>query len=155
MSDTPETDAAKLLYGSFNRGTFEYVKPDFARNLERQRNMLLVALESLLEMDACVNRDDEIIENKRRQKIAREARIPLRRERIMNTQDKLQRIKAKCEELIHRFPPCESVSGWQSTIAVIELVTGIKSVYSQNTPAREMAHMVELKIIESWPEELL
>jgi hypothetical protein len=42
MSDTPETDA-HMLGGSYS------FDADFARNLERQRNMLLDALEMMLD----------------------------------------------------------------------------------------------------------
>ena len=75
MSDTPETDAFYDKRFESSATWEERFKDacDFARNLERQRNMLLYALESLLEMGACVTTDDAIIENKMRQKIAREA----------------------------------------------------------------------------------
>lgn len=38
MSDTPRTDKEVLTFGSFNRGTFEYVRPAFARQLETELN---------------------------------------------------------------------------------------------------------------------
>ena len=47
MSDTPRTDA--LMEFIHDRGMTEWVPADLARELERERNQLLVTLEILLE----------------------------------------------------------------------------------------------------------
>jgi len=49
MSDTPETDQEEI--NQTQRFGGYMVKSDFARNLERQRNMLLDALEGLMEWE--------------------------------------------------------------------------------------------------------
>jgi hypothetical protein len=71
----------------------------------------------------------------------------------MNTEEHLQRIKAKCKEMISAFPPCESVAGWQSTIAAID------SVIADDPRYQDMYFMANedmIKgIIAAWPEELL
>lgn len=81
----------------------------------------------------------------------------------MNTQEKIQRIKAKCIEMISAFPPCESVAGWQSTVAAIESIMLLlprseygwtQSYIRENDHAQELEHLADT-IIAAWPEELL
>ena len=76
-TDTPETD----LFLDSLKGTFLFngTMSQYMRKLERERNQarqerdeLKAVLESLLELGACVNRDDDIMENKRRRQIARD-----------------------------------------------------------------------------------
>jgi len=71
----------------------------------------------------------------------------------MNTQDKLQRIKAKCEEMISAFPPCESVAGWQSTVVAIDWLTPEAKLAPLASAA--VARQTLEDIIAAWPEELL
>jgi hypothetical protein len=55
--------------------------------------------------------------------------------------------------MISAFPPCESVAGWQSTIAAID------SVIADDPRYQDMYFMANedmIKgIIAAWPEELL
>lgn len=51
MNDTPETDAAAaIITRQSDYGMSGYVSADFAKNLERQRNILLEALEELIDV---------------------------------------------------------------------------------------------------------
>lgn len=65
----------------------------------------------------------------------------------MTQAEHLERIKAKCRELISAFPPCESVAGWHSTIAAIE---GLQYM----TPGMSQTETINA-IIAAWPEDLL
>lgn len=38
----------------------------------------------------------------------------------MTTIEHLNKIKAKSQELVLTYPPCESTAGWRSTIAAID-----------------------------------
>jgi hypothetical protein len=63
----------------------------------------------------------------------------------MNTQEHLERIKQKCQELIAKYPPCESTAGWRATIAAID--------DARRYPAVNQCLIAE--IIAAWPEDLL
>lgn len=41
----------------------------------------------------------------------------------MTTTEQLQRIRAKCVELLAQYPPCESTAGWLATIAAIDMLS--------------------------------
>jgi hypothetical protein len=68
--NTPITDAA---FNAANLHTDKRFKKVYktCQTLEAERNELAQAILSLLEIGACVNRDEDIIENKRRREIAR------------------------------------------------------------------------------------
>jgi hypothetical protein len=77
-NETPITDAA---FNAANLHSHKRLKKVYetCQRLETERdqalterNEMALAIISLLEMGACVNRDDDIIENKRRRIIARE-----------------------------------------------------------------------------------
>jgi len=74
-TDTPRTLEAIIK----SAGQWSYAFRDTCEQLERElnqaiaeRNELAQAILSLLEIGACVNRDEDIIENKRRREIARD-----------------------------------------------------------------------------------
>lgn len=63
----------------------------------------------------------------------------------MNATEKPKRIRAKREELVNQFPPCESTYGWRSTIAAIN---GLLARGAEHWPEAE-------NILAAWPNELL
>jgi len=76
-NETPITDAAFNAANAHTDKRFKKIHETCQRlETERdqaltERNEMALAIISLLEMGACVNRDDDIIENKRRRIIAR------------------------------------------------------------------------------------
>jgi hypothetical protein len=78
----------------------------------------------------------------------------------MTTQEHLQKIQAKCKQLVSIYDnaephtPLPAVAGWRSTIAAIE--TLLACYPDGNIAARSFnaQHMAQT-IIAAWPEELL
>ncbi len=69
----------------------------------------------------------------------------------MTTTEKLQRIRAKCVELAATYPPCESVSAFNSTIAAIDQIWYIEKLADH---WHSLAKPLKEAVIAAWPEEL-
>jgi hypothetical protein len=64
----------------------------------------------------------------------------------MTTTEHLQKIKTKCQQLLSKYPPCESTAGWRCTIVAINAIPWL-DIDSQEHLTGNM--------ISSWPAELL
>jgi hypothetical protein len=83
--NTPITDGA---FNAANLHTDKRLKKVYetCRILETERNELSQAIMLLLEIGSCVNRDDDIIENKRRREIARGLVVKLKEPKTTNVE---------------------------------------------------------------------
>jgi len=78
----------------------------------------------------------------------------------MTTEQRLQRIKAKCQELLAHAEDAAFIAacagsaeaGWSSTLAAIEAIKNAASIYGRLSCAE---NELQNAIIAAWPEELL
>ena len=72
----------------------------------------------------------------------------------MTTTEKLKRIRARCEELVNQFPPCESTYGWHSTIAAIDSLLRLNQETELYEGHGGSLHSDIAAILAAWPDEL-
>ena len=77
----------------------------------------------------------------------------------MTTTEKLERIKAKCRELLSdgegraKYDK-QAVAGWRSTLAAIEALECVALWYPSGNPKNDEAEALN-QILAAWPDDLL